>query len=164
MCLDMINVEVAPVVRVDNLRAYPRDQILYNLHNVQQGHCIEPVIGQLELEQFFHPKRMGNLSASLPEALQQIPICHLRTLASRSDPLSQDGHVNFMPLASQSRNRSAAPKNFIIRMGSDNQKFPQFVSLAGSLHRCLQNAWDQSPPEPVIRMKDQYYTILILKY
>jgi hypothetical protein len=116
----VIDVEIAGVVRVNNLGLNPLDQKFDELYNFQQRHCIQAIVRQLVQVNILHPhssrRRMG-----LPmQPGEWIAMRRVALRMPRSDALAQNREMDLATFLYQSGSGSTAAQHLIVWMSRDH--------------------------------------------
>src|SRR5579864_5629403 len=107
----MVNVEVASVMRIDDLWLDAGHQILHQLYDLQQRYRIEAIVRQLVQENILHPNFVCRRMRLPLQSGQLIRIRGISLQVSRGYALSHNCEANLAALLHETGSRSAAAKN-----------------------------------------------------
>ncbi len=117
----VVDVQVARMVRVDGVRCEPVDELLDDLHDVEQRHDVEAVVRQVVEEEILHAESLRGARAVALEVVEEDALRLLSLRVARRDPLTEDRGIDVFPLRREPRHRPPGAEHLVVRVRCDDE-------------------------------------------
>ena len=108
-------------MRVDDLGMEAGDEIFDRLHDVEQWHGVEAVVGQLAEHEFFGPDLVGSLLSLGVQVLQLLLVGIFAVRVARRHAFGEDGDADLVAFAREARHGAAAAEDLVVRVRGNDQ-------------------------------------------
>src|SRR5271154_220649 len=103
----MVDIQVSGVMGVDRLRMKASDELFDDLHDVEQRHCIETVVGEFAEHKFFGTDLVGSLASPRVKVLKFLRIGIFPLRITRRHALREYSYRYIVAFTDEARHRAA---------------------------------------------------------